>query len=141
MPLDELKILVPKLTKEKDLKFTVKNHDEVASVPPTHLKNNKIVKSFETIVQMYGTPNYTELDPTAFVAITAFLMFGFMFGDVGQGLVIAIIGWLLKKKKINIRSCIYGWWNIIYNIWIFIWKYIWKRRYYKTNIYITNGKY
>ena len=99
MPLDELKILVPKLTKEKDLKFTVKNHDEVASVPPTHLKNNKIVKSFETIVQMYGTPNYTELDPTAFVAITAFLMFGFMFGDVGQGLVIAIIGWLLKRKK------------------------------------------
>ena len=100
IPLEELKILVPKLTKEKDLKFTVKNHDEVASVPPTHLKNNKLFSSFETIVQMYGVPNYTELDPTAFVAITAFLMFGFMFGDVGQGAVIALIGLLLKKKKV-----------------------------------------
>ena len=100
IPLEELKILVPKLTKEKDLKFTVKNHDEVASVPPTHLKNNKLFSSFETIVQMYGVPNYTELDPTAFVAITAFLMFGFMFGDVGQGAVIALIGILLKKKKV-----------------------------------------
>lgn len=100
IPLEELKILVPKLTKEKNLKFTVKNHDEVASVPPTHLKNNKLFSSFETIVQMYGVPNYTELDPTAFVAITAFLMFGFMFGDVGQGAVIALIGLLLKKKKV-----------------------------------------
>jgi V/A-type H+-transporting ATPase subunit I len=99
MPLDELKQLIPKLVKEKDLNFTVKNHDEVASTPPTHLKNGKLFKSFETIVEMYGVPNYTELDPTIFVAITAFLMFGFMFGDVGQGLVIALIGLILKKKK------------------------------------------
>ena len=39
------------------------------------------------------------MDPTWFVALTAFLMFGFMFGDVGQGLVIAIIGFILAKRK------------------------------------------
>lgn len=51
---------------------------------------------------MYGTPNYTEMDPTFFVAITAFLMFGFMFGDVGQGLVIGIIGAILTIRKSNL---------------------------------------
>lgn len=99
IPYSELKQILPKLNKEKDIEYMIKNHDEVASTPPTHLKNSKIVRSFETIVQMYGVPNYTELDPTWFVAITAFFMFGFMFGDVGHGLVIAIIGFFISKKK------------------------------------------
>lgn len=99
IPTSELKEIMPKLSKEKEIEYKIKNHDEVASNPPTHLKNGKIASKFETIVEMYGTPNYTETDPTLFVAITTFLMFGFMFGDVGQGLVIAIIGLILTKKK------------------------------------------
>lgn len=65
------------------------------------MRNNPIVRPFETIVKMYGLPNYTELDPTTFVAITAFLLFGFMFGDIGHGLVIFLIGILMAKKKIS----------------------------------------
>lgn len=99
IPTSELREIMPKLSKEKETEYKVKSHDEVASNPPTHLKNGKIVSKFETIVEMYGTPNYTETDPTLFVAITTFLMFGFMFGDVVQGLVIAIIGLILTKKK------------------------------------------
>ena len=53
---------------------------------------------------MYGIPNYTETDPSIFVAITAFLMFGFMFGDIGQGAVILIIGLILKKMKKSLGS-------------------------------------
>ena len=98
IPNQNLKSLLSKL-KEHNVAYTIKSHDEVASTPPTKLKNNKLIKPFESIVKMYGTPNYTEMDPTWFVAITAFLMFGFMFGDVGQGLVIAIIGLILMKKK------------------------------------------
>ena len=101
IPAKELTKILPKLSKEKGIKYVVKNHDEVASIPPTKLNNNRIFKPFETLVKMYGLPNYTELDPTAFVAITAFLMFGFMFGDVGHGLVIFIIGLLMSKKKIS----------------------------------------
>lgn len=103
VPAKELTTVLPKLSKEKDVKYVVKNHDEVASIPPTKLKNNRIVRPFETIVRMYGLPNYTELDPTTFVAITAFLLFGFMFGDVGHGLVIFLIGILMAKKKIAMR--------------------------------------
>ena len=98
MPVDELNEILPKLSTE-DIQVKVKSHDEVANTPPTHLKNNRIISKFETIVEMYGTPNYNETDPTLFVAITSFLMFGFMFGDVGQGLCIAIIGFILNRKK------------------------------------------
>lgn len=104
IPAKELTRVLPKLSKEKDIKYVIKNHDEVASIPPTKLKNNGIVRPFETIVKMYGLPNYTELDPTTFVAITAFLMFGFMFGDVGQGLIIFLIGLIMSKKKILFGS-------------------------------------
>ena len=93
--------MLQKLVNERDVKYAVKSHDEVASTPPTKLNNIKIFKPFETLIKMYGLPNYTELDPTPFVAITAFLIFGFMFGDVGQGLVIFLIGLLLAKKKVS----------------------------------------
>ena len=104
VPAKELNRILPKLSKDKDLKYLVKNHDEVASIPPTKLRNNRLIRPFETIVKMYGLPNYTESDPTLFVAITAFLLFGFMFGDVGHGLVIFIIGFIMERKKISMGS-------------------------------------
>ena len=75
-----------------------------AAIPPTMLRNNKIFKPFESMVSMYGVPSYDELDPTTFLAITYTLMFGAMFGDVGQGLVLFLGGYLLKHKlgRINI---------------------------------------
>lgn len=100
IPTKNLNDILPKLDK-MGIEYVVKSHDEAEIVPPTKLKNNKVVKPFEEIVKMYGTPNYTEMDPTVFVAITAFIMFGFMFGDVGQGLVIALIGLILWKKKVK----------------------------------------
>lgn len=72
------------------------------TTPPTKLKNMKFFKPFEEIVSMYGTPSYNEIDPTAYVGITYLLMFGLMFGDVGQGLVIALLGYMLFRKTGNI---------------------------------------
>lgn len=62
---------------------------------PTKLKNSALFKPFEMFVNMYGTPRYGEFDPTALVAITYSVFFGIMFGDLGQGLVIALIGIIL----------------------------------------------
>lgn len=66
--------------------------------PPTMLVNNKLFKPFESMVRMYGVPSYDEIDPTMFLAITYTLMFGAMFGDVGQGLVLLLGGFLLRIK-------------------------------------------
>ena len=99
IPTSNLEQIIPKLDKEKDIDYVVKSHMEVENIPPTSMKNSKLFKPFEEIVKMYGLPNYTELDPTKFVAITAFLMFGFMFGDVGHGLILLIIAIILSRRK------------------------------------------
>ena len=86
--------------------------------PPTLLKNNAFFKPFELFVEMYSLPVYHEMDPTAFLGITYCLLFGIMFGDLGQGLVITILGYYLFKKtgnrlaaivsRIGISSMIFG---------------------------------
>lgn len=71
------------------------------SKPPTILKNAKIFKPFESLVTMYGLPSHDEMDPTIFVTLTFVFMFGFMFGDVGQGVLIVLAGaFLYFRKKI-----------------------------------------
>jgi len=66
--------------------------------PPTKLKNSWFAKPFGSFVEMYGLPGYFDIDPTPVVAITYSLLFGMMFGDLGHGLVLALLGFLLYKK-------------------------------------------
>lgn len=67
--------------------------------PPTKLRNHWLFKPFETLVYMYGTPSYTEVDPTAFVGMAYMFLFGAMFGDLGQGLLLVLFGWLMTRKN------------------------------------------
>ena len=67
--------------------------------PPTKLRNPKLFKPFEMYVKMYGLPAYNEMDPTWFVAITYSFIFGAMFGDVGQGLVLFLGGLFLIRPR------------------------------------------
>lgn len=85
---------------------------------PTKLRNNWFCKPFEMFVEMYGLPSYHDVDPTAFVALTYCLLFGIMFGDLGQGLVLILLGallWRFKRmnlgrvmSRIGISSCVFG---------------------------------
>ncbi len=59
---------------------------------PTRFKNPAFLKPFESLVRTYGYPSYRGIDPTIFVAITFLLMFGLMFGDVGHGFTLVLIG-------------------------------------------------
>ncbi|MBN2299894.1 MAG: hypothetical protein JXC31_01775 [Acholeplasmataceae bacterium] len=86
--------------------------------PPTKLKNGWFSKPFSMFVEMYGLPSYGEIDPTPFVALSYALLFGIMFGDFGQGLVLILLGYLLyhyKKMRlgaigmrIGISSALFG---------------------------------
>ena len=71
---------------------------------PTKLKNNAFVRAFQDIVSMYSLPSYGEIDPSPIVAITFTLFFGFMFGDVGHGILLFIGSMLLVKRGIMRRS-------------------------------------
>ena len=64
------------------------SREHVTSTPPTRLKNPALLRPFEMFVKMYGLPAYNEFDPTLLIAVTYSLFFGFMFGDVGQGLLL-----------------------------------------------------
>ncbi len=68
---------------------------------PVKLKNNFIFRPFEMFVKMYGLPEYGTFDPTPYVAVTYMLMFGIMFGDVGQGLAISLLGLVMSRISKN----------------------------------------
>ena len=73
---------------------------EVASgllkVPILH-RNPLLLRPFQRLVRLYGTPSYQELEPTAFFGFTFLVMFGLMFGDVGHGAIIFSAGFLLFR--------------------------------------------
>ena len=83
------------------------NHNNIMSTPPTKMKNPGLFKPFEMYVEMYGLPSYNEIDPTILIGITYSILFGFMFGDAGQGLCLLIGGFLLYKfKKMRLAGII-----------------------------------
>lgn len=93
------------------------NNRSYSSKPPTKLKNNILFRPFEFLVNMYGAPNYNEIDPTPFFAITYLLLYGMMFGDLGQGLVFVLLSFYVDKinktfgglvRRIGISSSIFG---------------------------------
>ena len=105
---DDANAFLDEIKDDKNLLCMVEDSDnQVLHEPPTKLKNPKIVKPFEMFIRMYGLPAYNEFDPTIFVALTYAFIFGAMFGDVGQGLCLAIGGALLYHfKKIDVAGCI-----------------------------------
>lgn len=86
--------------------------------PPTKLKNSWFALPFRMFVEMYGVPKYTDVDPTLLVAISYTLLFGIMFGDLGQGIILSLVGLIAEKKfkmrlggvgvRLGISSAIFG---------------------------------
>jgi V/A-type H+-transporting ATPase subunit I len=65
---------------------------------PTVPTRKRLLAPFALLVHQYGIPRYGEVDPTPLFAATFLLMFGTMFGDVGQGAVIAGLAWYFRAK-------------------------------------------
>ena len=68
------------------------------AVPPSILANPPWARRFETFVRLLGQPGADEADPSPLVAVIAPLLFGFMFGDVGQGAVLVALGWWARRR-------------------------------------------
>jgi len=74
---------------------------------PVQMKNNPLFRPFELLVRMMGMPANDEVDPTPAAALAYILIFGVMFGDAGQGLVLTIAGLIIKiywKNKYKTRN-------------------------------------
>lgn len=100
VPAEQADDLVEKLQNTESIECTLTDGmEELKHCPPVKLKNNIFTKAFSYFTEMYGLPGYNELDPTGFVAITYTILFGIMFGDVGHGIMVALFGVFMKKKK------------------------------------------
>jgi V/A-type H+-transporting ATPase subunit I len=65
---------------------------------PSYSEHNRLLQPFAAFVRNYGVPRYGEIDPTWLFAMSYVLMFGMMFGDIGQGLVIAAAALVLRRR-------------------------------------------
>ena len=102
VPAAEVEEIAGKARAIKDLRVTVDGPEAAGKMtPPTKLKNPWWSRPFEFFVEMYGLPAYGETDVTGFVAITFTVLFGMMFGDVGQGIVLALFSTFMWKVKHN----------------------------------------
>jgi V/A-type H+-transporting ATPase subunit I len=68
---------------------------------PVSLDHGAFVKGFEGLVFSYGAPLYGTIDPTFLVAIFFTVLFGIMFGDLGQGFVLLAAGLLCGRKGLR----------------------------------------
>jgi V/A-type H+-transporting ATPase subunit I len=68
---------------------------------PVSLRHGAFARAFQPLVLSYGAPAYGSIDPTPIVAVFFALLFGIMFGDVGQGLCLFLAGLLASNKKIK----------------------------------------
>lgn len=66
--------------------------------PPLILQNPWWAKPFEIFTNLLGMPDRNEADPSLVLAVLAPLLFGYMFGDVGQGFILLLAGFVLKKR-------------------------------------------
>jgi V/A-type H+-transporting ATPase subunit I len=106
---DEVSALVEELEKRTCGRTAIRsyNPDEIEDVVegrekvPVSLKHGAFVRGFEPVVFSYGAPLYGTLDPTPFVAFFYTILFGIMFGDVGQGFVLFLLGLTLGSKSKN----------------------------------------
>jgi V/A-type H+-transporting ATPase subunit I len=71
--------------------------DDKRIQPPTKLKNKRFFKPFEMFVEMYGLPTYRSIDPTPILGFTYAFLFGVMFGDLGQGLLLSLGAWIMSR--------------------------------------------
>jgi V/A-type H+-transporting ATPase subunit I len=113
----------PAVIQEKDsanaFSCVLSDGKETGTKPPVKLKSGFLSKIYAPFVEMYGLPSYGEIDPRFFMALTYTVLFGIMYGDVGQGLVLSLLGIVLWKTKkmwlgrilglCGISSFVFGW--------------------------------
>ena len=76
--------------------------------PPLLLRNPRWARPFELFARALGVPGRNEVDPSPLLALVVPLLFGYMFADVGQGLVLLIAGLWLSRRYAAARLLVAG---------------------------------
>jgi len=79
---------------------------ELSSVPVS-LHNSPLFKPFQALLPLIEMPRYGGIDPTPFLSLFFLLFFGFIVGDAGYGMLIALISgvvWYRYKGRPGISA-------------------------------------
>lgn len=104
-----------KMLNDQNCKYKIEEINENDS-PKVILNNSWFFKPFCSILTDKALPIYGDLDPTAFYTICFCILFGVMFGDIGQGLILILLGIIWRRKnnyaifiRVGMFSVLFGW--------------------------------
>ena len=81
------------------------NHD----IPrPTYFKTNEFTYIWQLIVDTYGVPTYLEANPVPVSIVTFPFFFGMMYGDMGHGSIVLMIGIVLCLFNDQLKNTFVG---------------------------------
>ncbi len=105
VPSEKVAEIQAKILKEAPNTAVLPEETKELNIPvPTLLKNSRMFSAFQEIVAMYSLPSRGDFDPSLLVAVTFTFFFGFMFGDIGHGLIILLAAIYARKMNIVQRS-------------------------------------
>lgn len=77
---------------------TIAREDWSAEDAPVVLSNPRLFRPFETLIALLPLPRYGSIDPTPYVAVFFPMIFGMMLGDVGYGIMLAVIALVVHRR-------------------------------------------
>lgn len=93
---DQLERVLREAGVEASVVFT---EPTVFNAAPIALDGSYWAAPFRWVMSRFGTPSQSEVDPTPVLAVVVPLLFGFMFPDVGHGLILALVGLVLARRS------------------------------------------
>ncbi|CEM34423.1 unnamed protein product [Vitrella brassicaformis CCMP3155] len=85
-------ILIEHSNQQQLSAFLLMDKQQPKRAPPTFIRRTEFSGAFQELVDTYGVPSYQEANPALFTIITFPFLFGIMYGDIGHGLCILLLG-------------------------------------------------
>lgn len=72
--------------------------------PPTYFELNKFTTVFQGVVESYSVAQYKEINPAPFAVVSFPFLFAVMFGDVGHGIIMAIVAYMIIRMEDKLKG-------------------------------------
>jgi V/A-type H+-transporting ATPase subunit I len=101
IPENDTETAISEVRESIDYVFIDTRKPEQLEEPPSKLRNFRVTKPFQTIVNLFATPKYGEWDPTPIISYSFAFFFGLMVGDVIYALGIILLSRFLLGKFVD----------------------------------------